>query len=117
MPDSYASVLICSLALAASGCASLQAQPGAEIDAVPEGYNCFRQQTNPVGAVSKDYLCVFALDTPSTYYAKSSRDDVLHAFISKLGGTCSIGKTWEMEDPHRANDHDLVLIATAIRCP
>ncbi len=53
-------------------------------------------------ALSQKITSVFALDTPSTYYDKSSRDDVLHAFISKLGGTCSIGKTWEMEDPHRA---------------
>jgi hypothetical protein len=99
------------------GCSSTsnRAKPAAPA-ALTDGYSCFREQINPVGAVSNTYYCVFALEEASSYYSESARTERLHSFISGLGRACSIGKSWEMEDPRRTHEHDLAMIVTAVRC-
>ncbi len=83
---------------------------------ISDGYACFRQQINPVGAVSSNFYCVFALETASTYFSATARAEKIRLFISSLDLTCEVSNSWEMEDPHRTHDHGLSLIVTAVRC-
>jgi hypothetical protein len=104
---------------ALAGCATHAPRPiggQAPAEAIREGFSCFRQQINPVGAISDSYYCVFALEEASSYYSQSARSERLDEFIAGLGEDCRVGRRWDMEDPRRTFDHDLGVIVIRIEC-
>src|SRR5688572_11609276 len=104
------------IAATLSGCA-LEPRPSSPSSAftIATGYSCLIEEAQP-GEKSNSYLCVFALDTASSYYSDSARERRINSFIAGLGRPCNQTRRWDMEDPRNTLNHDLGLIAVRIEC-